>query len=112
MDKARNLLLEMLRHLDAAAETRQKQQVAAELDLAPSSLSNILKGRQRCQAEQLVGMLLMDDTDAALSAFAAARGYELRRVETPEEQLRRLRDVMRRELGPLADRLEKEAFGG
>ena len=111
LERARAFLAELMRDLDAACEAQRKKTVAAELDLAPSTLSNILAGRKSCSAELLLALLDLDDGDHALKRMAARRGYALRRLATPEEQLERLREVMRRRVGNVADEIEREALG-
>lgn len=111
LERARNLLLEVLRDLDAACEAERKNVVAPALDLSPSSLSNILAGRQRCSAEYLLALMEFDQGDYALKRMAARRGYQLKRIISSEEKLERIEEVMRRRLGPVAGEILSEALG-
>lgn len=111
VERAENLLTDLLRLFEANCEEHQKQLVAAELGIHPSTLTNMLKGKQGISAQKFLALMLADGHDRALAAIAAVRGYELKPVMTAEEQLRRYKEELRKLAGPLADEVERRALG-
>ena len=112
MAQAEALLAKVCGDLERAVEQHQKNVVAPELDVSPTHLRNLLAGVKKMSALQLIALMVgFDDGDYSLKRLAASKGYGLKRLQSPEEQLERLREVMRRRVGNVADEIEREALG-
>jgi hypothetical protein len=110
--EAEQLWHRLLKRIEQTASAHGKGEVAATLEMPFSSFSNALRERNRSafKALHLVALVLMDDGDTILRELASAKGYELvRQIKlTPEEQLRRLREQVRRRFGEVGEQLLDE----
>ena len=114
-EAARNVtarVLDVVREVVAAVSLKQ---IAYDLDVSPSTLSDALNGREHrpFRLEWLPSILLRasDPQRAALIAeLAAPVGFDVvrRKVLTAEERLARLEDALRTQLGAAGERLLRE----
>ena len=106
-------VLDVVREVVAAVTLKQ---VAYDLDVSPSTLSDSLNNREhRPFRLEWLAVILSRASDtqraALLGALAHPHGYEVtrRKVLTPEERLARLEEALRTKLGPVGEQLIKEA---
>ena len=106
-------ILDVVREVVGAVSLKQ---VAYDLDVSPSTLSDSLNGREhrpfRLEWLPVVMARASEMQRAALlSALANPHGLEVsrRKVLTPEERLSRLEELVRLELGQVGESLLKKA---
>lgn len=79
------------------------KEVAYDLDIAPSSLQHALEGRERhyVRIDWLPYLVRRAKTDEAVEFLAALRGLDVveRPTQTPEQELRALREAVKDSLG-------------
>lgn len=101
--------------LRRAVDVLGHKHVAAELDIAPSTLTDALLERERksIKGEWIAKIRHMCSDGLRqewLRIVAKPLGYEVERMATmtPEEELRRMRELMQREAPMLLKALDKE----
>lgn len=114
MLRRRQEVLDILREIVAVLGLKR---LAHECGCSESRLAEAIGGREGRHVRidwALIALEAAPDhlADALARALVGPRySLERRRQLTPAEELERLRDALRRRVGPLADEIEKEALG-